>query len=452
MKRCLFWILGCSLASGTAWPKAVVTPEVNDMDASFAFEAVGLPANNDAAAHACFAVVDGEPDSHSAPLEVLHDGFVPSSADQPSSNFFFRAGGDGGRVRVDLGHTVPVREVRSYSWHVGNRGPQVYALYASDGTPPTFNAEPKRGTDLRACGWRFVAQVDTRSHTDDDGGQHGVSIASPSGTLGAFRYLLFDCLPTESLDAFGNTFYSEIDVIAADGPPLTSSIVSVPRIRERFTSADGRCRFTVDATDAPDLAEWASATLKPTLREWYGHLAALLPSEGYRPPERVALRFRTDMGGTPASAGGGCINLNADWFRRERGREALGCVIHELVHVVQNYGRAGRTNPKPSRTPGWVVEGLADYVRWFLFEPQTGGAAVTARNFEHARYDGSYRISANFLDWVTRTRGRDLVCKLNAAAREGRYSDALWKEWTGDTLEALGDAWRQENARRLGIK
>lgn len=452
MKRSLFWILGFSLASGTAWPKVVVTHEVNDMDAAFAFDAVGLPANNDAATQARFTVVEGAPDSHSAPLDALHDGLVPATEDQPSRNFFFRAGSDGGRLLVDLGRPIPVQEVRSYSWHAGARAPQVYSLYASDGKALVFKPDPVRGTDPRTCGWRFVARVDTRLRSDDGGGQHGVSIVEQPGALGSLRYLLFDCSPTETRDPFGNTFFSEIDVIAANGPTLTSGVASAPRVRERFSSEDGRCRFTVDATDAPDMAAWVAETLKPALREWYGRLAALLPSENYRPPERVALRFRTDMGGTPASAGGGCINLNADWFRKERGREALGCVVHELVHVVQNYGRAGRTNPAPSPTPGWVVEGIADYVRWFLFEPQTGGAAINAHNFQKSRYDASYRVSANFLDWVTRTRDRDLIRKLNAAAREGRYSEALWKEWTGDALGTLGDAWRQEHARLLGVE
>ncbi|HSQ79505.1 MAG TPA: aminopeptidase P N-terminal domain-containing protein, partial [Candidatus Bathyarchaeia archaeon] len=36
---------------------------------------------------------------------------------------------------------------------------------------------------------------------------------------------------------------------------------------------------------------------------------------------------------------------------------AKGSVVHELAHVVQNYGVARRTNPSATRTPGWVVEG-----------------------------------------------------------------------------------------------
>ena len=61
----------------------------------------------------------------------------------------------------------------------------------------------------------MLATVDTRSNDEaKDGGQWGVSIADAGGTLGRFRYLLFDCYVTEIADDFGNTFYSEIDVVA----------------------------------------------------------------------------------------------------------------------------------------------------------------------------------------------------------------------------------------------
>ena len=102
-----------------------------------------------------------------------------------------------------------------------------------------------------------------------------------------------------------------------------------------------------------------------------------------------------------------------------------------------------------TRTPGWLVEGLADYVRWFLYEPQTRGAEITARNIARAKFDASYRVSANFLNWVIQTYDRNLVAKLNAAARQGEYSAQLWKEATGKTVEELGEEWLKANQARL---
>jgi hypothetical protein len=124
-------------------------------------------------------------------------------------------------------------------------------------------------------------------------------------------------------------------------------------------------------------------------------------------------------------------------------------VVHELVHIVQAYGRARRENPDAARTPGWIVEGIPDYIRWFLYEPQAKGAEITQRNLSRARYDGNYRITANFLNWVVEKHDKRLIQNLNVAAREGKYSEDLWKEYTGKTVQELGDEWRKLHELRL---
>ncbi len=253
-----------------------------------------------------------------------------------------------------------------------------------------------------------------------------------------------------SRNAFGNTFYSEIDVIDVDGPePVPATIGAGERIVRAFETDCGTFRFTIDATAAPDLMEWAETELVPVVRQWYPKIVEMLPSEGFVAPRRFTLQFRNDMGGTPASAGGGRVNMNSAWFRRERDREARGCVVHELVHLVQAYGRTPRTTPGATRTPSWLVEGIADYIRWFLYEPEAKGAEITQRNLARARYDASYRISANFLNWVVNHHDQDIIRKLNAAARQGRYSEEIWKESTGKTLQELGDQWKKEHEARL---
>jgi hypothetical protein len=55
--------------------------------------------------------------------------------------------------------------------------------------------------------------VNTTTQNGVEGGQYAVSVTSPSGSLGKYRHLMFDCFVTESADDWGNTFYSEIDVI-----------------------------------------------------------------------------------------------------------------------------------------------------------------------------------------------------------------------------------------------
>ncbi len=416
----------------------------------FKFKNVPPPSRNDAATTARFTIVDGRSDPNGGDVETLRDGRVPTDEDQPSENFFFRAGTEGGRLLVDLGAVTEVRKVNTYSWHPDTRGPQVYKLYAADGNAGNFNPQPKQGTDPEKCGWKRVADVDTRPKEGEGGGQYGVSISDSGGALGKFRYLLFDVSRTEATDPFGNTFYSEIDV--DDGKARKVVTPPAPEPRSEIVEADGGTyQITIDTTEAPDLTQWAHEELAPVVQQWYPKIVKMLPSEGYEAPSKVAIQFSKSMRGV-AATGGTRVRCAAAWFRRQLQGEAKGAVVHELVHVVQRYGRTRRADPNATRPPGWLVEGIADYIRWFLYEPETRGAEITRRNLSRARYDASYRISANFLNWVTQKYDKDLVRKLNAAAREGKYSEDLWKEHTGHTVQELGAEWRTELEKKLGIE
>jgi hypothetical protein len=181
---------------------------------AFKFKNVPSPAKDDAATKAKLLLVEGEADANGADLNALTDGALPTEEDQPAANFFWNAGTGGGRFQMDLGNIIEIAQVNTYSWHPNTRGPQVYRLWASDGAAANFNPAPKTKVDLAATGWKLITVVDTRSKEGDDGGQFGVSITDAQGSLGKFRYLLFDCYVTETADEFGNTFYSEIDVIA----------------------------------------------------------------------------------------------------------------------------------------------------------------------------------------------------------------------------------------------
>jgi hypothetical protein len=175
------------------------------------------------------------------------------------------------------------------------------------------------------------------------------------------------------------------------------------------------------------------------IKEWYPKLVTMLPSEGYTAPKRVSIHIRKDMDGVAATSGTR-VNCAANWMRRELKGEAVGAVFHELVHVVQQYGRGRRSSSSP--TPGWVVEGIPDYIRWYIYEPQSRGAEISPRNVERARYDASYRVTANFFNWVVVNHDKDLIRKLNAAAREGKYQPELWTQWTGQTVQELGEKWK----------
>ena len=179
----------------------------------FKFKNIASPVKDDSAATAKLTLIDGDLDQSGAELSALTDGRLPRDEDEPGANVFFRAGTSGGRFRMDFTTPIEIIRVDTYSWHPNTRGPQLYKLYAADGSDPKFNPDPKRGVDPATCGWKFIALVSTLSDKDEEGGQYAASVTDASGSLGKHRYLLFDCYVTELHDNWGNTFYSEIDVL-----------------------------------------------------------------------------------------------------------------------------------------------------------------------------------------------------------------------------------------------
>ncbi len=191
---------------------ARVTFEHNPNSAAsreFKFRQISSPSKDDAAANAKLTMIDGDLDQSSGELATLVDGRLPQDADEPGGNVFFRAGSTGGRFRMDFGTPIEISRINSYSWHPNSRGPQLYKVYGADGSESNFDLDPKRGIDPASRGWKLIALVSTLSDKTDDGGQYAASISD----VGKHRYLLFDCYVTELYDNWGNTFYSEIDVI-----------------------------------------------------------------------------------------------------------------------------------------------------------------------------------------------------------------------------------------------
>ena len=184
-------------------PNSVATRE-------FKVKKIASPAKGDAAASAKLSLIDGDLDGGSGSLATLVDGRLPQDEDEPGGNVFFRAGSTGGRFRMDFTTPIEIDRINSYSWHPNSRGPQLYKVYGAVGSEPSLNLDPKRGVDPASCGWKLIALVSTLPDKDDDGGQYAASVSD----VGKHRYLLFDVYVTELYDNWGNTFYSEIDVIS----------------------------------------------------------------------------------------------------------------------------------------------------------------------------------------------------------------------------------------------
>ena len=164
-------------------------------------------------------IVSGTRNGAGATVAALTNGVGATNADQPSANFF--AGGNGNcRLLFDIGSDQFVGKINTYSWHTGDRSPQVYTVYgAPDGTSiatANLNANPPTGFTL-------IASVDTTatgttplsaaSEAHGNGGQHGVTI---SGINATYRYIIFDTVQKAGQTA---TFYSELDVVSGPPPP-----------------------------------------------------------------------------------------------------------------------------------------------------------------------------------------------------------------------------------------
>jgi hypothetical protein len=200
------------------------------------------------------------------------------------------------------------------------------------------------------------------------------------------------------------------------------SIASVPPV----TNFRYPIEFAVNTTDAPELKEWAEQTAR-TCERVYPMINDELKSAGFKPPHHVRMALKKSYRGV-AGTSGDRITGSVAYFQRHR--DDVGAMVHETVHVVQHY--RGRGNP------GWLVEGVSDYIRFFKFEPGKLGRI----NPDRARYNGSYRVTAAFLAYLTEKHDKEIVRKLNQAMREGHYKEEIFKELTGKTVQELGEEWR----------
>jgi Peptidase of plants and bacteria len=183
-------------------------------------------------------------------------------------------------------------------------------------------------------------------------------------------------------------------------------------------------KIVIDYAQTPELKDWVETRLRPTLETWYPKIVQSLPSEGYSAPKRFTVTFDKDMDCVAYTAGTKVVCAGR-WFKQNLDGEAAGAVVHEMVHVVQQYH---------GRNPGWLVEGVADYIRWFKYEPADQRPRPDPKN---AKYTDSYRTTAAFLEYVAANHDHEFVVKMNAAMREDRYTPDLWKVYTGKTVDEL---------------
>ena len=185
--------------------------------------------------------------------------------------------------------------------------------------------------------------------------------------------------------------------------------------------------FVVDVSDAPAMKEWAEKAAHICERQ-YPLLCDDLRSDGFKPRRVITMTLKNDYKGV-AETGGGRITGSVKYFKSHP--DDFGAMVHETVHAVQDY--------HSRRNPGWLVEGIADYERFFKYEPGKAGRMDP----DQSHYNGSYRVTATFLDYVAEKYDKELVRKINALMRAGDYKNDVFKDLTGKSLQELDDEWRE---------
>ena len=190
------------------------------------------------------------------------------------------------------------------------------------------------------------------------------------------------------------------------------------------TNAQGAvmATITVNTEEAPDLVDWGRRAGELCVT-WYPKLAEWLASDGFSPAKEVRVIFRKDYDGVAATSRDR-IDISANYVRHAT--NDFGMVIHELAHVVQAYRGGGN--------PGWLVEGVADYIRLTHFEPQARRPRLDPAK---ASYRDAYKTTAIFLEWAEKTYDQELVKELNRAMREGKFRPELFQERTGKSVDEL---------------
>ena len=180
-----------------------------------------------------------------------------------------------------------------------------------------------------------------------------------------------------------------------------------------------KVKITVEFDEVPDVKEWAEKA-RDLCEKWYPTISEILASKDFTPPREIRLVFKDEKKGI-AYTSGAKITVVADWIRKHP--DDFGMVIHELCHVVQSYPKG----------VGWITEGIADYVRYFKYEPKPTPPKVGAK----ASYKDGCKTAATFLAWIEKAKDKEIVRKLNEKLRSGGYKDELFAEWTGSDLDTL---------------
>ena len=178
----------------------------------------------------------------------------------------------------------------------------------------------------------------------------------------------------------------------------------------------------LNTEEVPSQANWGIAA-KNLIEKWDPPVLDMLGVNLSTAIDTVFLTLRNVEEGIVLPDGNN-IDVTSFWMNLHS--EDIGLIVHELVHVHQDYLHF---------EPGWITEGIADYIRWgfYDYKPLDWFPADTTLD----GYTCSYRITGGFFLWLKNIKSKGIVKILDKAMKSSEYSDSIFAEQTGLSLTQL---------------
>lgn len=218
--------------------------------------------------------------------------------------------------------------------------------------------------------------------------------------------------------------YSDLVLKVGLSVPYTSSPVVVDNLRFSGQPACAESEFNLVVTVTGEFDNQTLENMKCTFHTVYPQLVARFNPNAY---QTVYMEIRESE--HIAYAEDDTFVFRRQWMLDHP--EDTDIVVHEGMHIIQNY-------PPNSGTPGWLTEGIADYVR---DEYGLSNAGWTLQNYVYGQhYTNGYGVVGSFLQWfnINHPGGSSpRVDQLDQLLRSGQYTDNIWIDWTGYDIDHL---------------
>lgn len=119
----------------------------------------------------------------------------------------------------------------------------------------------------------------------------------------------------------------------------------------------------------------------------------------------------------------------------------IDIVTHEGMHLVQGYAY--------SAGPGWLTEGIADYIRYKYGVDNIGSKWALPEFNKKQSYKDAYRVTARFFEWLEQNVKAGLITTIDQELRAHTYTEESWKKLTGKNIDELWADYAKSPALKL---